>query len=457
METRERDGVNKVKFLFLLLVALLAGGAGVAMRLRQVVTPNSGDIRENFQYDTASGAINILLIGVDETDQSHRADSLAVVRINVESRNIKVLSVPRDTRVQIPGHGWQKINHAFAFGGVELIQKTIINFLGIPLDYFAVINYDSFPRLVNLVGGIDLSVEKPLKYRDRSGGLHINIPAGNQHMDGQTALHYVRFRHDALGDIGRVQRQQKFLVALLKRIKEPRMLPRLPELAQQAVSMIDTNLTVSQAVQLAAYLKDLSAGNRLRFSTLPGSPAYISGISYWLPNLAEASLFFSEEGVSGDVSSPDRSSPSDLELSVEDISPASGDGTVETRSGIFPEQSEDSLESNATLGKIQRPVAVLNGNGGKGISHNFSKRLQELGIDVTYVGNAKHFDYHTSNILYPEGAPKEVVQSARALAELCGISPKLVRPDRKSTYATLILGHDYKNVAKKLGVDLSTK
>ena len=131
MDTRERDRVNKKSFFLLLMMALLAGGAGVAMRLRHVVTPHSGDIRENFQYDTASGAINILLIGVDETDQSHRADSLAVVRINVDSRHIRIMSVPRDTRVQIPGHGWQKINHAFAFGGVELVQKTIINFLGI--------------------------------------------------------------------------------------------------------------------------------------------------------------------------------------------------------------------------------------------------------------------------------------------------------------------------------------
>ncbi len=441
---------RKIKFIFVLLLALLAGGAGVAMRLRHVVTPQSGDIRENFQYDTASGAINILLIGVDETDQSHRADSLAVVRINVDSRNIKVLSVPRDTRVQIPGHGWQKINHAFAFGGVGLIQKTIINFLGIPLDYFAVINYDSFPRLVNLVGGVDILVEKPLKYRDRSAGLNIDIPAGNQHMEGETALHYVRFRHDALGDIGRVQRQQKFLVALLKRIKEPRMLPRLPELAQQAVGMVDTNLTVSQAVQLAAYLKDLSAGNRLRFSTLPGSPAYISGISYWLPDLAEASLFFSEEGVSGDVSSPDRASPSDLDIAVEDLFPASGDGTagnLATPSG----SAEGFAENNSELHKIQRPVAVLNGDGGKGISHSFSKRLQELGIDVTYVGNAKHFDYHASNVLYPEGAAREVVQTAKALAELCGIPPRLVKPDRKSSYATLIIGHDYKAILKKLG------
>ena len=447
MDTRERDGVNKARFFLLLLVALLAGGAGVAMRLRHVVTPHSGDIRENFQYDTASGAINILLIGVDETDQSHRADSLAVVRINVDSRHIRIMSVPRDTRVQIPGHGWQKINHAFAFGGVELVQKTIVNFLGIPLDYFVVVNYDSFPRLVNLVGGVDLFVEKNMKYRDRSGGLYIDIAAGNQHMDGQTALHYVRFRHDALGDIGRVQRQQKFLVALLKRIKEPRMLSRLPELAQEVVGMVDTNLTVSQAVQLAAYLKDLSSGDRLKFSTLPGSPAYIAGISYWLPNLAQASLFFSEEERSGDITSPDRSSPSDLEISGGELSAASTDSSLRSSDTPLMASSKD----GDALGKIQRPVAVLNGNGGKGLSHSFSKRLQELGIDVTYVGNAKHFDYHTSNVLYPEGAPREVVQTAKALAEMCGISQKMVKANRKSTYITLIIGHDYKEILKKIG------
>lgn len=447
----ECERMFKLKYLAILFIALLAGGAGVAIRLQQVITPVSGDIKENFRYDTASGAIHILLVGVDETDQSHRADSLAVVRVDIDARSVKILSIPRDSRVQIPGHGWQKINHAFAFGGVALIQKTVINFLGIPLDYYVVINYDSFPRLVDLVGGIDLAVEKPLKYRDRSGGLNIDIPAGPQHMNGATSLHYVRFRHDALGDIGRVQRQQKFLVALLKRIKEPRMLPRLPEIAQQAVGMVETNLTVSQAIQLAAYLKDLSMGTGLRFSTLPGSPAYIAGLSYWLPNLAQASRFFSEESrsmdhpASADLSlSADFGAPFDVaadDLVGDDGISLSGD-TVRASSFDIPELLE----------KMRRPVAVLNGDGTKGVSNTVAKRLQELGVDVTYVGNAKHFDYHTTNVLYPEGAAPEVVQTARALAALCGVPPRLVRMDARMSYATLILGHDYKSAIKRLGV-----
>jgi LCP family protein required for cell wall assembly len=432
--------MTKIKIALAVFLALLSSGIGVALRLQQVIQPHSSDIKENFHYDQTSGSVSILLVGVDYTEGSRRADSIAVATINIDTKKIKVLSIPRDTRVQIPGHGWQKINHAYAFGGKDLLYKTIVNYLGIPIDYFLILNYDTFPALIDLVDGIDIFVEKRLHYVDRAGGLYIDIPAGQQHLDGKRALHYVRFRNDAQGDIGRVKRQQRFMAALLEKVKKPEMLLRLPQIIEETIRNIETNMNTTQALQLASYLKDVSVTDLVAI-TLPGNPAYISGISYWLGDLNATAKFLSwtedenEELLPSDlVSFPGRG--------AEDIS---GDDTrAVTQSNVTKQEIE------ALVHSIVERVAVLNGNGTKGISKEVATFLQKIGVDVGYIGNAKHFDYHTSNILYPQNANENVRKTANSLSILCKISPRLVRPDAKVAYATLILGHDYKKVLSTL-------
>jgi LCP family protein required for cell wall assembly len=434
--------MTKIKIVLAIFLALLSSGIGVALRLQQVIQPDSSDIKENFHYNQTSGSVTILLVGVDYTEGSRRADSIAVATINIDTKKIKILSIPRDTRVQIPGHGWQKINHAYAFGGKDLLYKTIINYLGIPIDYFVVLNYDTFPALVDLVGGIDLLVEKRLHYVDRAGGLYIDIPAGQQHLDGKRALHYVRFRNDAQGDIGRVKRQQRFMAALLEKIKKPAMLPKLPQIVEETIRNIETNMNTTQALQLASYLKDVSVEDLVAM-TLPGNPAYISGISYWLGDLNATAKFLSwaedenaEEPLSQDLLSfPGRG----------DSENTSGDDSLAVAEPTLTRQDMEALVQS-----IVERVAVLNGNGTKGISKDAATFLQKIGVDVGYVGNAKHFDYHTSNILYPQNANEKVRKTASSLGVLCEISPKLIRPDAKVAYATLILGHDYKKVLSKL-------
>jgi anionic cell wall polymer biosynthesis LytR-Cps2A-Psr (LCP) family protein len=114
-------------------------------------------------------------------------------------------------------------------------------------------------------------------------------------MDGKTALGYVRFRHDALGDIGRVESQQVFMMTVFRKMKAPSMITKVPELIRQSLRLVKTNLTLSQAVQLASYLKDLDP-SRTVFRTLPGKSAYISGISYCLAKLSSISeILFGEK------------------------------------------------------------------------------------------------------------------------------------------------------------------
>ncbi len=425
--------MGKIKIALLVFSSLLAIIGGISYRLTDVILPEAEDIKKNIQYDIVTGAINILLVGEDSNDGSHRADAIALLRVNVDEKSVKVLSLPRDTRVEIPGKGWQKINHAYAYGEIDLLRRTIINYLGIPLNYYVAVDYAAFPKIVDLIGGVEIAVEKHLRYTDRAAGLVIDIPKGIQQMNGETALKYVRFRNDALGDIGRVKRQQRFILAVLSKIKSPSIVARYPKLVAESVKMVQTDLNLSQALQLASYIQQLSVAGDLQFATLPGYPSYINGISYWVGDLTAASIFLastSEKNVSGDQ--------------------ASSQDTIDTSDFDLMAEQDLHKDMSAILKEIKTPIAVLNGTGAKGISAETAKKLREFGVDVAYVGNAKHFDYHASLVLYPPGKGKEGLNAAEALRLICGIPQRLMREDSTITYVTLLLGHNYKTILGKV-------
>ena len=410
--------MNRARLLIFLTLCIVSVGLGIAWRMHNIVAPGSREIEKSFEHDTLTGNINILAVGIDDVEGSHRSDTIAVIAINIEERFVKILSLPRDLRVQIEGHGWQKLNHAYAYGGIDLLLSTINNFLGIPLHYHVVVNYQSFPKLVDLLGGVSVDVPKRLRYTDRAGGLHIDIPAGRQVLDGKTALEFVRFRHDALGDIGRIQRQQLFLKEMLNKIRQPETRAALPEIVEQATRFFQTEIQPTQAIQMVNYLKDLES-SRFSFETMPGKAAMIDGISYWLGDTALASQF---------LTTPPE--------------PVSGDKAEDPK--------EPLVAADPMLARIKGQVAILNGCGVKGISQSFSENLQRLGIDVAFLGNAKHFDYRYTNIAYPENPDSQTLANARSLGELCGVPGNLVRPNRTASHATIIVGKDYDIILNRL-------
>ena len=156
----------------------------------------------------------VMIMGVDRrADDVGRSDTLMVAALDVDKSKAALLSIPRDTRVAIEGNGFDKINHAYAFGGHSLTQKTVENLLGVKMDHYILIDTRSFERIIDAIGGVDLNVEKRMYYEDPwddIGGLVIDLYPGEQHLDGDRAIQYVRYR-DGEGDIGRVGRQQKFV------------------------------------------------------------------------------------------------------------------------------------------------------------------------------------------------------------------------------------------------------
>lgn len=199
---------------------------------------------------------NIVVLGVDERpseEDTGRSDTLFVVMLDSDNNNVSLLSVPRDTRVKIPGYGWDKINHAFAFGGHKLTQQTTEELLGIRINNYVMIDFKGFKGLVDAIGGVDIEVEKPMSYYDEWDGFTIDLAPGMQHMDGDKAIQYVRYR-DEEGDIGRIRRQQKFLKAVYSKVTSVEIIPKLPALVEQANKMVDTDLSIGDMMDLAQAL-----------------------------------------------------------------------------------------------------------------------------------------------------------------------------------------------------------
>jgi len=238
---------------------------------------------------SAKDKANIMIMGVDSReDDVGRSDTLMVATIDPKKDQASLLSIPRDTRVKIKNHGFDKINHAYAFGGHELTKDTVENFLGVTLDHYIIIDTHAFQRIIDTIGGIDIDVEKRMYYEDPwddDGGLVINLQPGMQHMDGKTAITYVRYR-DEEGDLGRIQRQQKFMKAIFDKIASPSIIMKIPSIIKEVSNSIKTDMSIRQMIEFAGTIKE-SQKNGLKTDMVPGRPLYIDEISYWIPNIKE--------------------------------------------------------------------------------------------------------------------------------------------------------------------------
>ena len=245
--------------------------------------------------ESASKYINILLLGIDNGDLENpgspqRTDTMMVVSISKEEGTIHLLSIPRDTKVTIPGHkGSDKIAHAFFYGGTDLAKRTVEDLLQLPIHHFMVIDWQAFIKTIDQLGGVDLYVENNMHYEDPYANLEIHLSKGYQHLDGSQAGQYVRFRSDELGDIGRVQRQQRFLKAFTEQTLQVSTLLKLPAFLRTYEQYVTTDITGYEMVKLANQLKTFRTGN-LYTEMLPGNFATIDGLSYWVHDQEQTRL-----------------------------------------------------------------------------------------------------------------------------------------------------------------------
>ena len=241
--------------------------------------------------------VNVLVMGIDlpldlpedaPANKSNvfagRSDTMLLVRIDPTQNTANILSIPRDTQVDLPGQGTEKINYANVLGGSKLAAQVVSqNLNGVPIDRYVRVSTGAFRELVDLLGGVEVNVPIDMKYDDETQHLHINLKKGLQTLNGKQAEQFARFRNDGNGDIGRVQRQQQMIHALRDKLTNPMLVARLPQAIELFKKYIDTNLSPDEMLALVSFGLNLQKDN-FHMVMLPGRFSdpneYVA--SYWL-------------------------------------------------------------------------------------------------------------------------------------------------------------------------------
>ena len=323
--------------------------------------------------------------GATPDDLVGRTDTMLLVRVDPEEKVVNVLSIPRDTRVEIPGYGIEKINQANFEGGAELAAQTVMhNFDNVEIDRYVRVSTTAFQEIVDLVGGIEVLVPKAMQYEDKTQGLVIDLEPGLQNLSGDEAEQFARFRQDSYGDIGRVQRQQILLKALRQRIASPTVLPKLPQIIRVLQKRIDTNLNLEEMLALAGFGLNLETKD-LQMVLLPGefSDPEEYGASYWLA---------------------DYTASSDLMRTYFDAQPAELVADAYGNSTNYYEQPSDWALSGLR-------IAIQNATDDQYASYSMAEYLREEGYNNVYVGR----DWSDVNRKTSIIAQRGDVGSARAI------------------------------------------
>jgi LCP family protein required for cell wall assembly len=403
------------------------------------VTPTPADL---FASLTAGAALpqrrfTILLLGSDN-DLKFNADavltqSMILVSVDPSTHQVAMVSIPRDFWVPIPTYGDQKIDVAYEVGGIALSRRTVEELFGIHVDYYAWVGLNGLVKVIDSLGGVDVTVLHPVldeTYPDDLNGtdpyafFRLYIPAGPQHLDGTTALEYVRSRHgDLQSDFGRSARQQQVLLAIKDRVADPSTLEHIPELAATLNTSVKTDLTLPQVLQLATMARGISSGQI--HQQILAAPQYAA--LGWSPDRQEQIVI------------PDWSA----------IRP-----TIAQLLHLHPDGASDALADQAR--QEQATIEVLNGAGEANLAGQVKSYLAWLGLSVTSTGNARRFDYGHSEILVRDGNRAATAQLLASALNASTVNP----PDPSlTTDVVVIVGRDHPAVPVLLSdtpVDLST-
>jgi LCP family protein required for cell wall assembly len=245
---------------------------------------------ENLRPALPGQAVSILLIGRDRDgeDDPGRSDTQILVRLDPETKSISMLSVPRDLRVDIPGHGLDKMNTAYSYGGSALVVETFSELTKLPINHFIEVDFAGFWHAVNILGGVYIPVDRRYYNPESSDYKSIDIKAGYQLMRGHDALDFVRFRHDGAGDFGRMQRQQLFLREAQRQSSRwsedwKKVARLIKSITTETTSDIDSLARLKPLVELV-FQVDTSKVSTVH---IEGATPTIDGISYVTPTPSE--------------------------------------------------------------------------------------------------------------------------------------------------------------------------
>jgi LCP family protein required for cell wall assembly len=367
--------------------------------------------------------INLLIVGTDNVEGSKRSDVISVVHINPDQTQLNVLAIPRDTRVAIPGYGISKINHAYAYGGITLLKQTISEFLSIPIDDYVVVNEQGVIAIIDALGGVPVTIDADMAYDDHAGNLHIHFKKGDHTLTGQDLVHYLRFRNDSQGDIGRIARQQQVMRQLMKTVGRLDTVWMTPTIIRMMANSVQTDLSFKQITRWVTIFYQNWQSMTIQFNTVPGSIRLIDGVSYWRPNMVYLDSVISQTFTDyhDTVADNRRFSPNQIKRISQHI------------------QLDDAQD---IAQKSPITIEVLNGNGVAGLAIKTADFLKSLQLNVVKIDNSESFDYDTTLIVDWKGN----IEKSLRLATMLGIDPANIvvydRPE-KPLDVTLVLGKNW--------------
>jgi polyisoprenyl-teichoic acid--peptidoglycan teichoic acid transferase len=405
--------------------AVIAAGFGLSLSM-MVPRPDAGNANGSGSSSSMplypiTRPVNVLIMGVDVvagakpgTPESFqgRSDTMLLVRMDTSKDGVTVLSIPRDTQVEIPNYGLTKVNHANWIGGPRMTRDVLShNLNNVSIDRYIRVNTGAFRELVDLVGGVRVFVPKRMEYEDKTQKLKIDLQPGWQTLNGDQAEQFSRFRHDELGDIGRVQRQQMMLKALREKVASPAMLPRLPKLLEVFKTYVDTNLSTEEMLALATYGLQLRP-EQLKMVMLPGrasEPAEFKA-SYWIMDTKKRDSIISDY-----------------------FGQTSGFGST---FGSWPGQESQSKDDITSL-----HIAVQNASGQPDQGRAMANKLKDLGFGDVYVVEDWPETIERTQIVIQKGD----LAAAKQMRDRLGIG--LLAPDSTGNLEsdlTIRVGSDWK-------------
>jgi LCP family protein required for cell wall assembly len=383
--------------------------------------------------------VTILVMGLDYRDWESgdgppRTDSMMLVTLDPLTKTAGMLSIPRDLWVDIPGYGHGRINTAYFLGeqdrlpggGPELAVKTVEKFMGVPIQYYVQIDFGAFVKMVDEIGGVELTVYEEL-YIDPIGKDNtVFLEPGNYRLDGELTLAYARVRYTEGGDFDRATRQQQVALAIQDQVLELSNLPGLiasaPALYQDLAEGIRTNLSVNQMIELGLLALQVSQNEVARAVIAPPEMVTLETVLY-----------------AGEEAKVLKPVPDKIRLLRDEVFTATG--------AIGPSINADSPEEAAALENAK--LAVLNGAGEEGLAGRFADALTSLGFNVTVIANADRLDYPTTRIVDYTGNPYTV----QYLVELMDLTQSQVLfqtlPGNDVDLA-LVIGYDWFDLFPKL-------
>jgi len=358
--------------------------------------------------------IPVLVFGVDAADLSRHTDTLMLAVFDPNENYLGVLNVPRDTRIDLPGYRFRRVNEIFGYHlrktgnrgqAADMLRAGLSHLLSsdkarVDVPYYIQIDFNGFRRMVDLLGGVWVTVKTPMHYDDNAGDLHIHFDPGRHLVKGKQALEYVRFRGQT-GDRGRIYRQQEFLRNMLRRLANPMMIFRMPQMVAVIATSVDTNLSFSDMLALCVASRRLRPDN-VGFYILPGKPVG----ALWVPN---------------------RELASQMAAMI-----VAGRPPPEERPGIAPQAAIVT-------------VNVWNASGQAGLAYNATRFLRRTGFDVVDWGNYTQTQAQTRII-----DRKGKIGNARAVAESLGVDSYHSEPNGKIYVdVEVVLGENFAGLASE--------